>query len=43
MTEKEIKTIYILNEIPFNTSKSFSEALTLASTNPQYDDRLFIE
>ena len=25
------------------TGKSFSEALNLASTNPQYDDRLFIE
>ena len=25
------------------TGKSLSEALILASTNPQYDDRLFIE
>ena len=25
------------------TGKSFSEALILASTNPQYDDRLCIE
>ena len=25
------------------TVKSFSEALTLASTNPQYDKRLFID
>ena len=25
------------------TSKSMSEALIFASTNPQYDDRLFIE
>jgi hypothetical protein len=25
------------------TGKSFSEVLILASTNPQYDDRLFIE
>ena len=25
------------------TGKSLSEALTLASTNPQYDKRLFIE
>ncbi len=24
------------------TGKSFSEALIFASTNPQYDDRLFI-
>ena len=27
----------------FSTGKSFSEALILASTNPQYDKRLFIE
>ena len=27
----------------FHTSKSLSEALIFASTNPQYDDRLFIE
>ena len=26
-----------------DTGKSFSEALILASTNPQYDKRLFIE
>ena len=26
-----------------STGKSFSEALILASNNPQYDDRLFIE
>ena len=26
-----------------NTGKSLSEALIFASTNPQYDDRLFIE
>ena len=26
-----------------STGKSFSEALIFASTNPQYDDRLFIE
>ena len=25
------------------TGKSFSEALILASTNPQYDNRLFID
>ena len=25
------------------TGKSFSEALILTSTNPQYEDRLFIE
>jgi hypothetical protein len=27
----------------FSTGKYLSEALILASTNPQYDDRLFIE
>ena len=27
----------------FVTGKSFSEALILASVNPQYDERLFIE
>jgi hypothetical protein len=27
----------------FVTGKSFSEALILASTNPQYDKRLFID
>ena len=26
-----------------NTGKSFSEALSLASTNPQYEDRLCID
>ena len=26
-----------------NTGKSLSEALIFASTNPQYDDRLFID
>ena len=28
---------------PVDTGKSLSEALIFASTNPQYDDRLFIE
>ena len=28
---------------PIDTGKSFSEALILASTHPQYDKRLFIE
>ena len=27
---------------PVYTGKSFSEALILASTNPQYDNRLFM-
>ena len=29
-------------EIRYHTGKSLSEALIFASTNPQYDDRLFI-
>ena len=29
--------------IPICTGKSLSEALIFASTNPQFDDRLFIE
>ena len=35
---KKFKQIYIIF-----TGKSFSEALILASVNPQYDKRLFIE
>ena len=31
------------SEMYLDTGKSFSEALILASTNPQYDDRLFIK
>ncbi len=31
------------NKVSFVTGKSFSEALILASSNPQYDKRLFIE
>ena len=27
----------------YSTGKSLSEALTFASTNPKYDDRLFIQ
>ena len=30
-------------ELSFSTGKSVSEALILASVNPQYDKRLFIE
>ena len=37
----DIKPIMHLLEI--STGKSLPEALFLASTNPQYDDRLFIE
>ena len=29
--------------IKFSTGKSFSEALILASSNPQYDKKLFID
>ena len=31
------------SEAVSNSGKSFSEPLILASTNPQYDKRLFIE
>ena len=31
------------HNLDFSTGKSFSEALILASVNPQYDKRLFIE
>ena len=34
------RTLQFTND--FVTGKSFSEALILASTNPQYDERLFI-
>ena len=44
---KNIKCVHIAHAISFvdviHTGKSFSEALIFASTNPQYDDRLFIE
>ena len=33
----------LLINFGFNTGKSMSEALIFASTNPQYDNRLFIE
>ena len=33
----------LFHKIFFDTGKSFSEGLIFASTNPQYDDRLFIE
>ena len=33
----------IKTEMDIGTGKSFSEALILATTNPQYDKRLFIE
>ena len=37
--ESKIKSINLAQD----TSKSFSEALIFASTNPQYDKRLFID
>ena len=33
----------LLINFGFNTGKSMSEALIFASTNPQYDNTLFIE
>ena len=36
-------TIQMTSRIAVCTGKSLSEALIFASTNPQYDDRLFIE
>ena len=33
----------LFHKIFFDTGKSFSEGLIFASSNPQYDDRLFIE
>ena len=38
--------IFVICHLAWNvviTGKSLSEALIFASTNPQYDDRLFIE
>ena len=42
------KKVMTINSYPyayllFSTGKSLSEALIFASTNPQYDNRLFIE
>ena len=39
--EIRFEGVFLLRER--DTGKSFSEAFILASTNPQYDDRLFIE
>ena len=36
-------TFVVLNNQLKYTGKSLSEALIFASTNPQYDDRLFIK
>ena len=40
---KKTKKYSELEIIAFVTGKSFSEALILGSTNPQYDRRLFID
>ena len=41
---QEIQLVHFLEFYRvFSTGKSFSEALILVSTNPQYDKRLFIE
>ena len=37
------KVSNFLNDIQYSTGKSFSEALILASLNPQYETRFFIE
>ena len=39
----ELTQIHVKDKELFFTGKYFSEALILSSTNPQYDDRLFIE
>ena len=44
--DKTVFTRFVINLqiwINIDTGKSFSEALILASTNPQFDKRLFIE
>ena len=38
-----VTRVKLENTITSTTGKSFSEALILASINPQYDKRLFIE
>ena len=43
MNKNEIKKYVTERYIWFSTGKSLSEALIFASTNPQYDDGLFIE
>ena len=42
LTENEQKYLDEVKKI-IDTGKSLSEALIFASTNPQYDNRLFIE
>ena len=44
VTTEKRKTTYSFDiKSGFSTGKSFSEALILTPTNPQYDIRLFIE
>jgi hypothetical protein len=38
-----VRTFYFILILTSITDKSLSEALIFASTNPQYDDRLFID
>ena len=40
---EQLKDLYQIQGYQANTGKSFSEAQILASTNPQYDKRLFME
>ena len=41
--QEQVKKAFCYQTLSNCTGKSFSEALILASTNPQYDKRLFIE
>ena len=41
--QTQAKSLYLSHTVSYiNTGKSLSEALIFASTNQQYDDRLFI-
>ena len=42
--QTQAKSLYLSHTVSYiNTGKSLSEALIFASTNPQYEDRFFIE
>ena len=43
MTQKKVIKCSTFEGVFYVTGESFSEALILASLNPQYDKRLFIE
>ena len=43
LSHTEPTSLIVRNRDTISTGKSFSEALILASTNPQYDKRLFID